>query len=509
MTRKAASPSQGGDAAGYLAASATACVAFAMAAALYRIRTYDTFFHLAAGRLILQEGVVPASDPFSFTHRGAPWLNHSYGFQVLIAEIYELAGFAGLSLHQVLCAGALAVAGLVGLRRSPRLLVPAALLLALPFAAFREVLEARPHVLGFLGLAVTLQLVLRASQERDARVLLWIVPVYAAWAVAHGSHVLAFFVAGAGLFASVLASAARLRAGELAAREAVRQPAAWLAAVAALLVLRWLLAPAAFAQGGQHVASEFLESTISEWAPLRLGELLAFAPGYVYLGCMGLALAGALLAPRRGGGGAGPLVGPLAWLLLLAFCAASLSSRRMIVLLLFGAAPLWLPYAAFALERALSRVWERGSHALRVAAVTALWLGLFAVLARPGPFVLGAGLDEGRFPAAATQKLVAEGRVHRLYNAYNFGGYLMFAGVPVFVDGRAITVYPAEFLAAFERAYGDPRVFQALAARYRIDGVLLPAGSAKAAGLLAYLRSSRDFHVTHEDSIAVLFESAR
>src|SRR5262249_53349677 len=124
-------------------------------------------------------------------------------------------------------------------------------------------------------------------------------------------------------------------------------------------------------------------------------------------------------------------------------------------------------------------------------------------------FRFGAGLMQERLPSAALTYMRKVGRPKRLYNAYNFGGYLIWERFPpagVFVDGRAITVYPAEFLAAFERAYDDPRGFEALAARFAIDGVLMPSDSAKTRKLLAYLRANPRYRASYADAVASVFE---
>lgn len=98
-----------------------------------------------------------------------------------------------------------------------------------------------------------------------------------------------------------------------------------------------------------------------------------------------------------------------------------------------------------------------------------------------------------------------------MYNAYNYGGYLMYLGYPdqgVFVDGRAITVYPEAFLAEFDEAYRDPRRFEALFARYRCDSVLLPTTSERVAPLRAHLDTSPRFRRLHRDSIASVYVPA-
>jgi hypothetical protein len=158
-----------------------AALALAAFAALYEIRTYDTLFHLAAGRYIVEHGELPARDPFSFTFRGAAWVNHSGAFQVLLAGLYAAGGFGLLSLYQALIAAILCGLALFALRdRSHAQCAFGAVLAALPYCAFREVLEARPHVVGFVCLAGLLSLTLHANRAARPRVVWFALPLSAA-----------------------------------------------------------------------------------------------------------------------------------------------------------------------------------------------------------------------------------------------------------------------------------------------------------------------------------------
>ena len=44
----------------------------------------DYFWHVTAGRLMVQSGSVPSIDPFSFTWFGQPWTPHEWLGEVLI-----------------------------------------------------------------------------------------------------------------------------------------------------------------------------------------------------------------------------------------------------------------------------------------------------------------------------------------------------------------------------------------------------------------------------------------
>src|ERR1022692_1453089 len=58
----------------------------------------DTFWHLATGRWIIQHAAVPATDPFSFTFVGRPWVAHEWLSEVAMAGAWLAGGWGGLML---------------------------------------------------------------------------------------------------------------------------------------------------------------------------------------------------------------------------------------------------------------------------------------------------------------------------------------------------------------------------------------------------------------------------
>ena len=89
-------------------------------------------------------------------------------------------------------------------------------------------------------------------------------------------------------------------------------------------------------------------------------------------------------------------------------------------------------------------------------------------------------------PAAALAEAQRLGLADPVWNAEMFGGYLLFRGVPVFIDGR-VEMYGNEFLAkAYRAEAGDSAALDALLSRYRIGWTLLAPGSG-AVGILDHL----------------------
>src|SRR5690348_4984248 len=58
----------------------------------------DPYAHVAIGRWIIAHRVIPHSDVFSFTMRGAPWVPHEWLADILIAWSYDHLNWAGLAL---------------------------------------------------------------------------------------------------------------------------------------------------------------------------------------------------------------------------------------------------------------------------------------------------------------------------------------------------------------------------------------------------------------------------
>jgi hypothetical protein len=117
----------------------------------------DTFWQIRTGSLIISHRAIPAADSFSWTVHGKPWTLNSWGFDVLIAGAYRLAGLPGVAWA---CAGlAMVTSGLVLLlaRRLGASAVVAGALLVLASPLLIGWLSARPQLADYaavLALAI-------------------------------------------------------------------------------------------------------------------------------------------------------------------------------------------------------------------------------------------------------------------------------------------------------------------------------------------------------------------
>lgn len=136
--------------------------------------------HLATGRLILDQGSVPTTDPFTFTAHGHGWVVQSWLVSVLFGAADELGGGNGVRIVVGLLAVAVFAVAWRLSRPAQGLLVRVGIAGLVIGVASQEWSE-RPLLVGLLALGLT---VLAAEGELDPR---WLLPVAWIWVNSHGS----------------------------------------------------------------------------------------------------------------------------------------------------------------------------------------------------------------------------------------------------------------------------------------------------------------------------------
>jgi hypothetical protein len=199
----------------------------ALAALLVPMPSIDLAYHLRAGASILAGEGIPTTDTWTFTVAGAPWLDQQWGAQVLLAGVYQVAGWTGLALLRAVLVGATFWLVNQTLRSMSCAARPAALITLLSFVVATPALALRPQLFAIVLFAATL-LILAERRAYGRR--LWLIPVIAAlWANLHGSFPLAIVLVGLGWVDEIARRAAARRIREQAPIGR-HEPPAWIAA---------------------------------------------------------------------------------------------------------------------------------------------------------------------------------------------------------------------------------------------------------------------------------------
>ena len=403
----------------------------------------DTYSHIAVGRWIIAHGAVPASDPFSFSMRGAPWITFEWLSEVIYAAAYALSGWAG-----VVALAAAAIALAVGLltRFLLRELAPtpALLMVIASVMLLAPHILARPHVLT-LPIMVAWAAALVRSMDRRAPPPYWALPLLVLWANLHGSVVLALGLIGPAVLEALL---------DEKRSDWPRVLSRWLP-FTALAVAACCLTP--YGPGSLLMPLKTLGlgpalGWISEWRPQDFGHVGAFEL---------LLLAGIFALSR---GVTLPVVRALVVLGLIHFALAQVRNADLLAMLapLYLAAPLARQLGARAEDEPAG---PAGGLNLAALAVMIVATGLTLVRDLRPP------LHNTPEAAVANAGLAKAGPV---LNDYSFGGYLVFAGIPTFIDGRG-ELYGGPFIVRYNRdvSLADLRDFLKLLDQYKLGATLL------------------------------------
>jgi hypothetical protein len=406
----------------------------------------DTYWHLAVGRWIVAHGAVPHSDMFSHTFFGRPWIAEEWLAQVLYAVAYAAGGWAGTVT--LACAGIAAAFGLLVRALKERLdnlsvlvLATAALVLVAPHAL------ARPHALGLPVMVAWFAALVRAN-DRGEPPSLWLLPLMTLWANLHGG-----FTLGLVLLAPLAVEAAWNAAPAERKAVALRWLRFALLAVMAACVTPYGVGPImstvrAFGLGQ-------VLSNIGEWRSQDFSSLGTFESALL------LALAFALHSGLRL-----PVMRIVLLLGVLHLALSHVRAGEALGLLgpMFLAAPLAAQFGA----QGSSPQAPRARSAWASGAVLVVLVVATALVVRAQPFAPAAGIT----PALAAEKVKQIDR--SVLNDHDLGGYLVFAGVPTFIDGRT-ELYGETFYMRYLRAVTlqDLPDFLRLLDEYQIGATLL------------------------------------
>ncbi len=417
----------------------------------------DIQWHIEAGRWIAAHAAAPDRDVFSHTLPGARWHAHEWLSELLFWLAFRALGWSGVVLTAAAAAGLGFALLAAALQRhlQPRHVV---MLSAAAFAVASQHLLARPHILAWPLLVLWVAALCAAAERRKPPHPAWLL-VLALWANLHGGFV--FGLALAGLFA-----AEALWRSEPAARlSALRGWGLFLlgSVIAGLLTP---LKPAA----SIHFALGFLDGAgfiapIGEWRPADFRTVTGLE--LVLLVMLAVALIGRFqLPPFR--------IFVVVGLVHLALAHIRHGELLGLVAPLAVAAPLGARlYGSGAGEAAPSgRLRPAASAGLVAVLVVALTTALWASRTQIQP---PAAVAPAPALAAARKAGLADEAV---LNAFDFGGFLIAAGVPVFIDGRA-DFYGGAFLVRYLEAVSltRPGALEALLDDYAIGWTMLQPGT--------------------------------
>ena len=435
----------------------------------------DTMWQVTVGQWIIDHRSVPETDVYSFTMRGQPWISTQWLAQVLFAKAYAIAGWSG---PVVLAASAIAATFALLARLLSRHLTESTTLVfvAAALALTTPHLLARPHVLAMPVMVMWVGGLIAAADRRAAPSF-WLLPLMALWANLHGGFVFGLVLIAPVAFDAVLGVDARARKS-LVLRWAAFAIAALAASCCTPYGWNALLASRKILELGSALP------LIMEWEPANFGSIGALEI-CLLLG-LGLALWRGIRLP------------PMRIVLLLGLLHMALNQGR--------AAEILALLAPLVLASPLAKqIGGAGNPVANAAPPRGVLFAGVAMALMAGTLAYGAAHRFEPHPHGAPVAAVAELKKFnftRVFNDYDFGGYLISEGVAPFIDGRT-ELYGEKFFIDHNAASGlmEPDNLFRLLDQYRIEATLMRTQSA-ATKLLYHVDG---WQKVYADDIATIF----
>jgi hypothetical protein len=485
---------------------AAAC---ALAAVTFALYDTDLWQHLLVGRVIWQTHAIPSTQLWTWPTHGAPDVLPSWLFRALLWPFWRAGGVHGLFVWRWLTTLAAFGLMLVAARRMGATGVAPLAMLVWCALFWRQRSQVRPETFAGILLATSILLLETRRQLAGRRPaagagsavrtpaaalshdLAWgLVPIALLWANAHISYYLGFVVAGAYLLDDLL----RRRAGRQPGTLALAMVAAALASLANPFGWRALIQPLDYFTVWRH---EPVYQSIGELAPIYWDVHVRDG----LIAWLALVVGAAIVRWRRRGFDAAEAV------LLLVCLPQALTTQRFL-----GYAALALsPFAARDLATLIERwSWPAALHApARRALLASLACVALVVPTLTAPVSgLGYGWIHTPYPERACDWVASHGVRGRAFNAFSFGGYLLWrfypdAGRLPFMDIHQAGTKQIRYLYAW--ALQDSNAWRTLDRRFRFDYVLLPRVLAGDPDLTDFLDADSTWALVFADDAAALW----
>ena len=469
----------------------------------------DLWWHLANGRLIATTASIPHVDLYSFSAAGQAWVMHEWLADLGMYGLYQLGGLPLLVAIAALVVTAAAICLYQLLRRGGLHPTAAVGLTLVGALAGSTAWGARPQLLNLLFTGV---LLVGLSRYRDHQLRVWMLPPFIwLWANLHSGFLVGVIIGL--LFVGGEAVDARLRRASAMSWPRIRALAIAVAAGGALAIVNpFGIQTVLFPLG--TLTSPLIQNNIQEWASPDFHSTAGLMLEVVLF----ILLAG--LATRR------VTARSSEWLLALALLYLGLASQRNVPLFILGAAPLAGRCAQALLQvagelapasrRSMTQAALRWSPPRPAAPGVALGIINLALLLIVGAGMLGyralpslqpaseASAISAVLPVDSTAALERIGRPLRIFNYYDYGGYLVWRLYPgggrVFIDGR-VEVYGPRIFSEYLQVSYLADGWAGVIARANPDAIVVPS----AHPLVGLLQRDPGWRVFTRDRVATVF----
>ncbi len=474
----------------------------------------DFWWHLSTGRWILEHKQFVESDFLSYTFKDAPWMDLTWGFEVIqywlysLTQNYWLVSFFFGTLGFLTGFFTFKVTADLQEEESSPLLLFLLCAVGLFLVEFRWIHrpEQFTHLFGILLIFI----LVKDTKQKSS--LVWFIPlIQIAWVNTHGLFLLGLGITGLFLVQKVL------KEGTTDLMKRVFNETLFkvlLVQMGACLINPRGWEGATFPFHLWEVLNHpFYRTTIPEATnPFKDG---VWATDTWSLVIYSVLLVAAFVYPFKKEDCKKKLtyygVGYLVFILLL--FRLSVIARRNIALYVLWSLPIFSAAVAASLEKSLPKfsLFLQNLKPLKLASIATLIIclgfGTNAFRSEMSNSRFGGEISSFEFPTEAVEKLKSLGTLPRFFGGVQFSDFMGFhaKGYEPYLDGRFAEVYPREHFQKYMDILAHPRLIESEIERYKITAMGLETRTPMVHGLIRYMSMKPDWSLFYLDESAVIF----
>ncbi len=446
--------------------------------------------HITSGKWILQHQLVPQIDPFSFNTADKLWVDHEWLAQCLMALADQWGGLFGLRVMMASLFGlTIALEARFLIKRTPPIYT--ILLLVLCIFSMASHLLVRPHVFTWPIIVLWFSVLFDVVEGRR-KLPYWLALLMIPWANLHGSFIL-------GLALTPFFFLQAYCAAPKDERTKLILPWALFILLSGLLSLLTPYGLSGLKFGTDLINSEYI-SWIVEWAPTSGPQMQPML--FWVLLILGLSLIGGLR------------ISVTRFILFAGLLYEATQHVRYVSIfgllapLIFASAIGAFYYARQARagsESSLDHAFEKLSKSMHWRSWL-IGLALLLLITK----VADSTVISATPPVSAPMKALQLAQKHdvqgKVLNFYNFGGFLISQGIPVFIDGRADLYGNKAVNDYFSLIYSsDVEFISKSLAQNNIAWTIFPPNQK----IVLFLDTQQNWKRIYEDDVAVVHQRVR
>ncbi len=452
----------------------------------------DFWWHIKTGELILQNQQIPHFDTYSFTASGRPWIAHEWLSELVLFLLYNAGGIILTTL--VFSALILAAFLLTFFRiEDKRNLYAAGGALLLGAILSTPVLWPRPQIFSILYMSIFLVLLDRYMKTDKIGNLIPLPVIMLFWVNQHGAFIIGLGVIGIFIVGRLVDGLIRILQQKKGFKGFIDKPLFTLVLALITCILVTLVNPNGIrilVYPFQTINDASLQQFNQEWASPDFHERT-----WIPLAVMYLSLIAFGLKSKRS-------ISTTNVLLVLVFGFMALSALKHVALFALVAIPVLADQMSsvipFTENQPQKDRFVKPFSIVVLLGVIILFVNTLVHLAQKQEIT-----NRDRFPVDAVNYMTENQINGRIFNSYNWGGYMIWNLYPqykVYVDGRC-DMYGAEFVKHYVDIYFAKPGWEESLDKEKIDYVLVEQGTYIASAL----QQTNGWQLMYEDEVSVLY----